>query len=104
MDFRRYRDRQIGQAYKDFYTHHRVTSADLQALNEKMTGEELSLYQRRIVLYKGLGVLKQILPRSVYDRFRGVARRQTPFEGAQWQASGYKTILDVYDKFERSHD
>jgi hypothetical protein len=100
MDFRRYRDRQIGQAYKDFYTHHRITSADLQALKGKMTGEELGVYRRRIVLYRGLGILKQILPQSVYDRFRGVARRQT----AQWQASGYKTILDVYDKFERSHD
>jgi hypothetical protein len=100
MDFRRYRDRQIGLAYKDFYTHHRITSADLQALNEKMTGEELSSYQWRIVLYKGLGVLKQILPRSVSDRFRGLTRRQT----AQWQASGYKTILDVYDKFEQFHD
>jgi glycosyltransferase involved in cell wall biosynthesis len=104
IDYRRYRDWRISQAYKDFYTHHRITSADLQALKEKLTDEELNSYNRRIVLYKGLGVLKQILPRAIYDGLRGLAGRRTVFEGSQWQTSDYKTILDVYAQFERSHE
>ena len=104
IDYRRYRDWRISQAYKDFYTHHRITSADLQALKEKLTDEERNSYNRRILLYKGLGVLKQILPRATYDGLRGLAGRRTVFEGSQWQTSGYKTILDVYAKFERSHE
>lgn len=99
VDYRRYRDRQIGQAYKDFYTHHRITAADLQALKARMTGEELQAYNRRIVLYRGLGVLKRVLPQALYDRFRGLAGRHTVFEGDQWRTADYKTLLDVYDRF-----